>query len=118
MARAPSSGGSAVVGTSSLRRRTGAMDRRVCPLFSVVCSLDIVKRVVTVKQVAAGGGWTWAWVCEDAGARGPGGAKAYVLAPEQVTGLQEVSIEADRRCSGLSSVLCPLVSACVLRAWG
>ena len=27
------------------------MDRQVCPLISVLCSLEIVKRVVTVKQV-------------------------------------------------------------------
>jgi len=28
-----------------------ALDPRVCPLISVLCSLEIVKRVVTVKQV-------------------------------------------------------------------
>jgi hypothetical protein len=38
-------------GGRELRRRRGATDRVVCALFSVLCSLDIVKRVVTVKQV-------------------------------------------------------------------
>jgi hypothetical protein len=53
MARAPASdGGFAVVGTAS---HGGERARRtplwVCSLISVICSLEIVKRVVTVKQV-------------------------------------------------------------------
>jgi len=45
-----------------------APDRLVGRLLSVLCSVDIVKRVVTVKQVRSvppwGSGRAWAWVCE------------------------------------------------------
>ena len=97
------------------------MDRIVCRLISVICSLDIVKRVVTVKQVQPVTGWTWAWVCEDAGARASRRSEGLCLGSRaQVTALRRQS--GGSVWTGVLSVLCPLpalpLQLAAARAWG
>ena len=84
------------------------MDRLVGPLSSVVCSLDIVKRVVTVKPVQPFRlGWTGAWVCEEyAGARSSRRSEGLCLGSRaQVTRAQKVKIGVGRVCP-----VCPLIA--------
>jgi hypothetical protein len=103
-------GGSTVVGTASLRRRTGATDRVVCHLSSVVCSLDIVKRVVTVKQVQpfrlAGPGHGYA-IAE---ARASAERRLNALVPGRGSRGSEGRDRGGSAVSGLFSDLCPLSS--------
>ena len=82
------------------------MDRLVGPLFSVLCSYDIVKRVVTVKQVRPsplrrGEVGPGAWVCVLPVREHRQGAAVCAAVPD---GAKEVGRD------GLTSVLCHLTS--------
>jgi hypothetical protein len=64
------------------------MDRLVCPLISVLCSYEIVKRVVTVKQVRPSPIISEGWEV------GPG--HGYVLPVRACTGRGGVRASAQR----------------------
>jgi hypothetical protein len=87
-----------------------ALDPRVCPLISVLRSLDIVKRVVTVKQVQpfrlAGPGHGYV----DRRGASPGGAQAYALVPGRRSQGSKGRDRGEAAVSSLSSDLCPLIS--------
>jgi hypothetical protein len=102
----------------------GAAERVVRRLSSVLCSVDIVKRVVTVKQVrpSLSSSLRWgevgpgAWVCvpmreHRRGCRVRSGPEG------QVTETGEQKRGRDLRHLDLSSDLCPLISARA-RFWG
>jgi hypothetical protein len=106
----------------------GVMDRLVGPLFSVLCSVEIVKRVVTVKQVRPsplvivelGRGRAWSMGMRAAGARASAGAAVCATVPKNRFRRHRDQQEA-RTCGIL---VCPLISVlCSLhaaspRAWG